>query len=168
MTWSNKKLFTLCSTLFHSFPEKEALAFRDKVIEAVKNRKFIVVCPGITDKELPGLQSTNKINYDPIGPHPCGSYEVYNCYWTPCNIWIDEWFQIWTPWESVAAMLSFCMLNRGTLSILVHPLGKSEVEDHTTHSMWLGSPFRLRVETLAAFGGDEPQYPELGLGYSAK
>ena len=64
-------------------------------------------------------------------------------------------------------MLSFTMLNRGALSVLIHPLGRTEVEDHTKHSMWLGTPFPLELANLNATGGDDPQYAELKLGYSA-
>ena len=65
-------------------------------------------------------------------------------------------------------MLSFSLLNRGQLSILVHPLGRNEVEDHSTHAMWLGQPFPLDLSILDPKGGDPPQFPELKLGYSAK
>ena len=37
----------------------------------------------------------------------------------------------------------------------------------TRHSMWLGTPFALDVTNLNAIGGDDPQYSELKLGYSA-
>ena len=60
------------------------------------------------------------------------------------------------------------MYNRGSLSVLVHPLGRTEVRDHTTDAMWLGPSFRLDLSTLNPDGGDDPQYPELGLGYSSQ
>ena len=65
-------------------------------------------------------------------------------------------------------MLSFTMLKRGSLSVLIHPLARNEVEDHTVHKMWLGEAYPIDVSTLNATGGDEPQYPELNLGYSQK
>ena len=59
------------------FLEKEALAFKEAIIEQVKSKKFIVVCDGIDEKILPSLKSpVPKVNRVPIGPHPCGSYEV--------------------------------------------------------------------------------------------
>ena len=33
--------------------------------------------------------------------------------------------------------------------------------------MWLGTPFPLELANLNATGGDDPQYAELKLGYSA-
>ncbi len=62
--------------------------------------------------------------------------------------------------------MSFAMLNRGSLSILIHPLGRNETEDHVKHQMWLGQKFPLDTTSLNPDGGDDPQYPELGLGYS--
>ena len=57
--------------------EKRALAFKEELIEQVKQNRFIVVCDGIDEKILPALKSpVPKVNRGPIGPHPCGSYEV--------------------------------------------------------------------------------------------
>ena len=33
---------------------------------------------------------------------------------------------------------SFLMYHRGSLSVLVHPLGRTELRDHTLDAMWLG------------------------------
>ena len=63
-------------------------------------------------------------------------------------------------------MLSFTMLKRGSLSVLIHPLGRNEVDDHTVHKMWLGEAYPIDVSLLNPTSGDEPQYPELKLGYS--
>ena len=63
-------------------------------------------------------------------------------------------------------MLSFAILHRGSLSVLIHPLGANEVDDHSLHQMWLGDPFPLDLAALNSMGGDDPQYPELKLGYS--
>ena len=79
------------------FPEKEALAFKEEVIEQVKSKKFIVVCDGINEKILPSLKTpVPKVNRVPIGPHPCGSYEVKSVYFNKNifkqifpNFWLD-------------------------------------------------------------------------------
>ena len=64
-------------------------------------------------------------------------------------------------------MVSFAMLNRGSLSLLIHPLAGNDVDDHTIHKMWLGDPYPLNMATLNSTGGGESaQYPELKLGYS--
>ena len=76
--------------------------------------------------------------------------------------------QIWCPRESLAQMLSFAILHRGSLSVLIHPLATNEVDDHSLHQMWLGHPFPLDLAALnSTAAGDDPQYPELKLGYSA-
>ena len=41
-----------------------------------------------------------------------------------------------------------------------------ELRDHTLDAMWLGNSFPLDTSVLRPDGGDDPQYPELGLGYS--
>ena len=70
--------------------------------------------------------------------------------------------------EFLSNIMTFMMYNRGSLSVLVHPLGRMEVRDHTTDAMQLGPPFPLDISVLLTDGGDDPQYPELGLGYSKR
>ena len=134
-----------------SFQEEAALILRDSIIEEVKACNTTVVCNGITSDILPALDDSKvpKFNTKPIGPHPVGSFET------------------WFPIEYLPNLLSFMMYNRGSLSILVHPLGKTEIRDHTTDAMWLGASFPIDPTPLDANGGDDPQYPELGLGYSS-
>ena len=40
------------------------------------------------------------------------------------------------------------MLNRGGLDVLVHPLTKDAVEDHSSYAIWLGNPVELKLHTL--------------------
>ena len=112
-----------------------------------------VVCNGITSEILPGLDDTKVPNFNtqPIGPHPAGSFET------------------WTPIEYLPQLLSFMMFNRGSLSVLFHPLGKTEIRDHTVDAMWLGPSFPIDLTHLDGVDVDVDvgQYPELGLGYSA-
>uniref|UniRef100_A0A6B2LMK8 DOPA 4,5-dioxygenase n=1 Tax=Arcella intermedia TaxID=1963864 RepID=A0A6B2LMK8_9EUKA len=145
---------------FHTYwfwnnPEDQnrAWQFREKIISQVKDKKFVVVCNGVTSEMLPGLNESNipKFNTQPIGPHPCGSFET------------------WVPYEHFSSALSFFTLHRGSLSILFHPLTVHELEDHTSRSMWLGPSYRLNLDVLSPLLPSIPlQYPELGLGYSAK
>ena len=61
--------------------ESEALAFKEALIEQVKQQNFIVVCEGIDEKISPALKSpVPEVNRTPRGPHPCGSFEVcFHC-----------------------------------------------------------------------------------------
>ncbi|KAJ3251032.1 hypothetical protein HK103_002928 [Boothiomyces macroporosus] len=90
-----------------------------------------------------------RLNYEPVGPHPIGSFET------------------WVPIEYFAEAYSFFLLNRGELSVLLHPLTREEQRDHTERAVWLGKPIPLKVDVLPVLSDTEPrQYPELGLGYS--
>eukprot|EP01123_Difflugia_compressa_P006815 TRINITY_DN1919_c0_g1_i1.p1 TRINITY_DN1919_c0_g1~~TRINITY_DN1919_c0_g1_i1.p1 ORF type:complete len:209 (-),score=27.39 TRINITY_DN1919_c0_g1_i1:109-735(-) len=132
---------------------QHAMKIHSLLIDAVTTKQFIVVFHGITDEILPGVNvsAIPKINITPIGPHPCGSFEV------------------WTPKEYFPQAMSFFMRNRGDLTILLHPLSPHEIEDHTARTMWLGPSFPLDLTVLTMDLEFVPlQYPELGLGYSAK
>eukprot|EP01126_Amoeba_proteus_P054915 TRINITY_DN677_c0_g1_i1.p1 TRINITY_DN677_c0_g1~~TRINITY_DN677_c0_g1_i1.p1 ORF type:complete len:195 (+),score=36.23 TRINITY_DN677_c0_g1_i1:116-700(+) len=129
--------------------QTQALKLRQLLLQAVEAREFIVIFNGITSEIVPGINETAipKFNIHPIGPHPCGSFEV------------------WTPKESFAPAMSWFMRHRGDLSILLHPLSRHEIEDHTGRSLWLGPPFRLDLTVLNEdLGGPPFQYPELKLG----
>lgn len=128
-----------------------ALALHDQLVAQVAAGAFVAVCHGVTSEMIPGLNEAAipPINRHPIGPHPCGSFEV------------------WVPDISFSAVQSWFMLNRGNLSILVHPLTDHVLLDHTERALWLGPPFRLNLGAFSSHGKDEPQYPELKLGYNS-
>lgn len=130
--------------------EKAALSLRDAIINEVARGNMTVVCDGVTRSILPGLNESqvSKFNRHPAGPHPVGN------------------FQIWTPQEYFSQMLSFLMDKRGNISVLLHPLGKNPLRDHTADAMWLGEKYPLDLSVLSPMGGFYAQYPELGLGYS--
>merc|ERR1712126_288238 len=130
---------------------EEALRLRDLLIEEVAAKRFIVVLPGVTSDILPGLDDSKvpNIHMGPYLPHPIGNFEV------------------WVPQEGFSKALSFMMYHRGNLTILIHPLAKIQLLDNTRDAMWLGSSFPIDTSQLDPTGGHDPQYPELGLGYSA-
>lgn len=66
----------------------------------------------------------------PIGPHPQSMYQV---------AFAVEEFAKFVPW---------LMLNRGELSILVHPRTSDEVADHERLPLWLGPQLPLNIEFL--------------------
>ena len=145
---------------FHTYwfqhrPESYAAALRiqAELINAVAERSFIVVLPGITKEILPEIDESEIpfINTEPVGPHPCGSFET------------------WVPKEYLNEALSFFMQRRGELTILIHARSRWENEDHFGRMMWLGPPMRIDNTVLAVDLGEAPvQYPELRLGYSAE
>jgi DOPA 4,5-dioxygenase len=86
-----------------------------------------------------------RVNTAPIGPHPAGSYEI------------------WVPKESFAAVFSYLSLNHGALSVLVHPLTRQEVADHSIRKAWIGDPWPVMLEVLDEVKERVPlQYPSLG------
>ena len=69
----------------------------------------------------------------PAGPHPRGSFEVL--------------FRR----EAFAAYLSWLMFARPReIDILVHPLTRSQVLDHSARALWLGTPLTLDRRMLEA------------------
>jgi aromatic ring-cleaving dioxygenase len=47
-----------------------------------------------------------------------------------------------------ADVVPWLMFNRQGLDILIHPLTDDEVEDHTTHAVWIGKPVELLMDKL--------------------
>ncbi|KAL2917635.1 hypothetical protein HK105_202922 [Polyrhizophydium stewartii] len=127
---------------FLNDPKTEALAMalRQRILE-LNDQGYFVAVP---------LATVNRV---PRGPHPIGSYEV------------------WVPFEHFARAYSFFTLNRpDPLIILLHPLTRHEVIDHTTRAVYLGGPaaLPLKVDELTdTLSATPAQYPHLGLGYSA-
>ncbi|KAJ8591441.1 hypothetical protein M405DRAFT_873234 [Rhizopogon salebrosus TDB-379] len=114
-----------------------ALDLRDAVLRLRRDGAFVAV-------------PLFRINTDPVGPHPVGSYEI------------------WVPATSFSSVFSYLCLNRGNLSILVHPLTREERADHEIRSAWIGPPFALDLSPLKVKLEETPlQYPSLKLGYSA-
>jgi DOPA 4,5-dioxygenase len=117
---------------------ESAVRLRDRILELAKQGFFQVV------------PLKNAINTSPRGPHPIGSYEV------------------WCAREDFARCYSWFVLNRGQHSVLIHPLTREEVADHSSRAAWLGTPVPLDYSNLTPVLDHTPsQYPELGLGYNA-
>ena len=78
-------------------------------------------------------------------------------------------YEVWVPRESFAAAFSWFTLHRGNLSVLVHPLTRHELLDHTERAVWMGDSVPLDLSQLSPLLDHVPlQYLELGLGYSLK
>ncbi|KIK03958.1 hypothetical protein K443DRAFT_441266 [Laccaria amethystina LaAM-08-1] len=114
-----------------------ALQLRDAVLRLRRDGAFVAV-------------PLFRVNSEPIGPHPVGSYEI------------------WVPSETFSAVFSYLCMNRGNLSILVHPLTREQRKDHETRNSWMGPSFPLDLSTLPLRSDEiHLQYPILKLGYSA-
>ncbi|KAG7086591.1 hypothetical protein E1B28_002536 [Marasmius oreades] len=121
----------------NSAEHHEALILRDAVLKLRRNGAFVAV-------------PLFRVNIEPMGPHPIGSYEI------------------WAPAETFSSVFSYLCMNRGNLSILVHPLTEHARADHEIHSAWIGPPIPLDLSTLPVREDKIPlQYPSLKLGYSA-
>ncbi|KAJ7118971.1 DOPA-like domain-containing protein [Mycena epipterygia] len=113
-----------------------ALELRDAVLRLRRDGAFIAV-------------PLFRVNTDPIGPHPVGSYEI------------------WVPSETFSSVFSYLCVNRGPLSILVHPLTRDERE-------YALLPTLFNRGVYFSQGSREPteeiplQYPSLKVGYSSK
>jgi aromatic ring-cleaving dioxygenase len=66
----------------------------------------------------------------PVGPHPVSMYQVAFA--------VGEFPRL-VPW---------LMLNRGELSVLVHPTTGDDYADHAQFALWLGPPLALKLEVL--------------------
>jgi DOPA 4,5-dioxygenase len=71
-------------------------------------------------------------NEKPVGPHPTWSAEII------------------FPTEAFAELVPWLSLNRGGLSVLVHPNTGDDLADHTEHAMWLGSDVKLELAIFRA------------------
>jgi aromatic ring-cleaving dioxygenase len=81
------------------------------------------------------------IHDEPIGPHL-----------TPM------WEAAFTP-ECFGDFVSWLMLNRNGLSVLIHPNTGKEMDDHVLHAFWLGTPLSLFTGALTADAEIEPVNP---------
>jgi DOPA 4,5-dioxygenase len=66
----------------------------------------------------------------PVGPHPCSSYQI---------AFGPELFATLVPWLA---------LNRGDLTVFVHPNTGDALADHSAHVMWLGESRALNLDAL--------------------
>ncbi|KAL6867176.1 DOPA-like domain-containing protein [Trichoderma novae-zelandiae] len=113
-----------------------ALALRDSVLRLRRDGAFVAV-------------PLHRVNREPIGPHPAGSYEI------------------WVPDSSFSEVFFYLAANRGNLSILVHPLTSQQRRDHESRNAWLGTPWPIYLDGLPRESSELPlQYSELRLGWS--
>ena len=61
---------------------------------------------------------------------------------------IPQMSAIFSKAAFTADVVPWLMFNRQGLDILIHPLTNDEVEDHTTHAVWLGTTVELLTDKL--------------------
>ena len=66
-----------------------------------------------------------RVHEKPVGPHPCWSYQV-----------------AFAP-EQFSEVVPFLALNRGDLTVFVHPLTDDAMADHFDYAIWLGTKQEL-------------------------
>jgi DOPA 4,5-dioxygenase len=62
-------------------------------------------------------------------------------------------FQVTITPEQFATVVPWLMVNRGGLSVLVHPTTDDEVADHDTSPLWMGESLPIDVELLRRHAG---------------
>ncbi len=67
---------------------------------------------------------------NPVGPHPRGSYQI---------AFSTAMFAEIVPW---------LVLNRGGLTVFLHPNTGDDVRDHTELAIWLGDKEKLNLDAL--------------------
>lgn len=80
--------------------------------------------------EFPELH-INQYREKESGPHPVAQFEV----------------DTFTPHET-GALFCWLAVNRGPLSVLVHPNTSSAMRDHTEFASWMGTPYPLNSDIL--------------------
>ena len=82
-----------------------------------------------------------RVHEMPVGPHSQPMYQVaFAC-------------------EAFEPFVSWLMLNRAPLSILVHPNTGRGRDDHLVHALWLGERLQIRDEILTNDPDDDPISP---------
>jgi DOPA 4,5-dioxygenase len=66
----------------------------------------------------------------PVGPHPTAMYQV-----------------AFAP-DQFPTLVPFIMMNRGPLTVLLHPESGRPRDDHTLHAVWMGAVLQLNTDRL--------------------
>ncbi len=64
---------------------------------------------------------------DPVGPHPVGSYQVL------------------FPVELFTEIVPYTAMERGGLTVLVHPNTGDDLRDHRDYALWMGGMPELKL-----------------------
>ncbi|SMY25471.1 unnamed protein product [Zymoseptoria tritici ST99CH_1A5] len=81
-------------------------------------------------REFPELR-VYPLHQQPVGPHPVGMFEV----------------NLFTP-QQFGAFVSWLVIHRGPLSVLLHPNTGDAMRDHTQRAIWMGERYPLQTGPL--------------------
>eukprot|EP01125_Pyxidicula_operculata_P016741 TRINITY_DN5790_c0_g1_i1.p1 TRINITY_DN5790_c0_g1~~TRINITY_DN5790_c0_g1_i1.p1 ORF type:complete len:178 (-),score=9.62 TRINITY_DN5790_c0_g1_i1:54-587(-) len=111
-------------------------------VEAVKNFRELIID---TFKDNKHIEVHTFVPFV-AGPHPCGSFEVL--FTRDSFTTFVIWMQSHRPKECI--------------SILIHPISRFQLADHTYYSIWIGQQLKLKTELLieADKGVESPDLTE--------
>ncbi|KAE9410222.1 hypothetical protein BT96DRAFT_367168 [Gymnopus androsaceus JB14] len=69
----------------------------------------------------------------PMGPHPTGTFQV----------------DTFNPHET-GTLMTWLVMHRGPLSVLIHPNTDDELKSHTEHATWMGERWPVNSGMLQA------------------
>jgi aromatic ring-cleaving dioxygenase len=78
-----------------------------------------------------------RIHDDAVGPHT------------------KPMFQVDIEPEQFATVVPWLMINRGGLSVFVHPRTDDHLADHETHPLWMGEPLAIDLEMIRSYVGGQ-------------
>ncbi|KAJ3739766.1 DOPA-like domain-containing protein [Lentinula detonsa] len=81
-------------------------------------------------REFPELR-IHPMEEHPMGPHPTGSFQV----------------DTFNPHET-GTLMTWLVIHRGPLSVLIHPNTDDELRSHTEHATWIGERWPLNSDLL--------------------
>ncbi|CAB3775158.1 hypothetical protein LMG29542_08540 [Paraburkholderia humisilvae] len=87
----------------------------------------------VIEQELGTVIELGRFHERPVGPHPQWSCQIE---FSPAHL---------------ADIMSWLMLNHGTLDVFVHPNTGDALSDHRDAALWIGKSYELKMD---AFGGN--------------
>ena len=104
-TQSNKEVSSISGYHAHVYYDADSKPRAERLRTAIEERFDVVM---------------GKWHDNPVGPHPCGSYQV-----------------AFAP-ELLGEILPWLALNRDSLTIFTHTETGDHLTDHRDHAIWLG------------------------------
>ncbi|MCJ1245802.1 hypothetical protein MMC30_003006 [Trapelia coarctata] len=101
-------------------------------------------------REFPELR-TYRLHSQPVGPHAMAMFEV----------------NLFTP-AQFGAFVAWLVINRGPLSVLVHPNTGDDERDHTQRAVWLGERVPLDLSIFRGMKELEGKWEKVAEGVTGE